>query len=237
MIRTHNPIPCHPNPYQLLNEEPLFTPPSQKTLVTWSNACIAEFQRHLPYIAYPANAQRLAHPWKTRRQEENRQGKQQHDTMIDLWLKYIQNPTEVLPPQHSYCWWPTNTVPQLPATIPQPQTIQQHMNHITPSTVSRRIQYLSHRNGRRTATIRSANEPTPCVLPSPATTSRPPHQIHYHLRQHIKHNHTKSSRVLQIPNHHAPLHPGTPPTPLWCDDNTLVYWSVVATADDFSLTA
>ncbi len=66
------------------------------------------------------------------------------------------------------------------------------MNHIAPSAVSQRIQYLSHRNGRRTATIRSAHQPTPCVLPSaepnsPPTTSDPlspqaapptlPHQI------------------------------------------------------------
>jgi hypothetical protein len=106
MIRTHTPIPCHPNPYQLLNDETIFTQPSTKKLVTWSDTCIAEFQRHLPYIAYPAvtNAQRLAHPWKTRRQEENRQRKRQHDTMIDLWLHYIQDPTQVLPPQNSYCW-------------------------------------------------------------------------------------------------------------------------------------
>jgi hypothetical protein len=56
------------------------------------------------------------------------------------------------------------------------------MNHVTyPTThlVSPPHPYLSHRNGRRTATIR-AHEPTPCVLPSadpysPPTTSDPIH--------------------------------------------------------------
>jgi hypothetical protein len=72
MIRTHTPIPYHPNPYQILDEEPLFQPPSQKTLVSWSDTCVAEFQRHLPYTGLTAvtTAQRLAHPWKTRRQEK-----------------------------------------------------------------------------------------------------------------------------------------------------------------------
>jgi hypothetical protein len=74
MIRTHHPIPCHPNPYQLLHDDTIFTPPDTKKRVTWSDTCIAEFQRHLPYLTYPAvtNAQRLAHPWKERRQAENR---------------------------------------------------------------------------------------------------------------------------------------------------------------------
>ena len=40
------------------------------------------------------------------------------------------------------------------------------MNHITPSTGPQRIPYLSHRNGRRIATIRSADAPITCVLPS-----------------------------------------------------------------------
>ncbi len=180
MIRTHKPIPCPSNPYQLLDEEPLFHPQSYKTLVTWSDTCAVEFRRHLPYITYPAviNAQRLAHPWKIRRQEENRQRKHQHDTMIDLWMTYIHDPTQVSPPQHRCCWWPTSTDPNIRAPLTQPDLLRQNMNHIEQPSLQPRIQYLSHRNGRRTATIRSADEPTPCVLPSadpysPTTTSDP----------------------------------------------------------------
>jgi hypothetical protein len=179
MIRTHTPIRSHPNPYQLLDEEPLFLPPSPKTLLTWSGTCDAEFQRHLPYLAFPAitNAQRLAHPWKTRRQEENRQRKQQHDTRINLWLTYIHDPTQVLPPPppHRYplCWWPTTAVPQTTEPITQATTIRQNMNQVHQSPVPPRIQYMSHRNDRQTATIRSAHEPTSCVLPSADPYSSP----------------------------------------------------------------
>ncbi len=132
MTRTHTPIPCHQNPYQLLDEELLFHTQSYKTLVTWSDTCNVEFQRHLPYIGLPAvtNAQRLAHPWKTRRQGENRQRKHQHDTIIDLWMTYIHDPMQVLPPQHHYCWWPTSTGPNIRAPTTPPKLLRQNMNHI-----------------------------------------------------------------------------------------------------------
>jgi hypothetical protein len=73
-LPTRTPLPTYLNPYQILNEEHLFLTQPDDTPITWSNACVAEFQRHLPYIVFPAvtNAQRLAHPWKTRRQEANR---------------------------------------------------------------------------------------------------------------------------------------------------------------------
>ena len=76
------------------------------------------------------------------------------------------------------CWWHTHG-PHTPSTTTQATgTIHQYMNHIS-NPPNQLVQpphpYLSHRNGRRTATIR-AHGPTPCVLPSadpysPPTTS------------------------------------------------------------------
>ena len=76
------------------------------------------------------------------------------------------------------CWWHTHGPHTHSKTNQATATIHQYMNHI--SNLPTQLDppphsYLSHRNGRRTATIR-AQGPTPCVLPSadpysPPTTS------------------------------------------------------------------
>jgi hypothetical protein len=87
----------------------------------------------------------------------------------------------ILPTTHHVLVAP-HGLKQTPTPQPAIGTIHQNMNHVTyPTThlVPPPHPYLSHRNGRRTATIR-AHGPTPCVLPSadpysPPTTSDPIH--------------------------------------------------------------
>jgi hypothetical protein len=72
-IHTRTPISSHLNPYQLLNDEQLFPTPTANTTQrqpTWSVTRADELQRLASQQTFTTvtNAQRLAQPWKMRRQ-------------------------------------------------------------------------------------------------------------------------------------------------------------------------
>jgi hypothetical protein len=48
-------------------------------------------------ITRVTNAQKLASPWKTAKQETNRKNKQTLDHIIDAYVQYINNPAELVP--------------------------------------------------------------------------------------------------------------------------------------------
>jgi hypothetical protein len=90
-LSTRTPIPFHLNPYQLLDEEYIFPTPfttanNTPRKPTWSATRADELQRLASRHAFTAvtNAQRLAQPWKLRKQQENTQRKKQHAITINL---------------------------------------------------------------------------------------------------------------------------------------------------------
>ncbi len=83
------------------------------------------------------NAQKLAHPWKTHRQEKNRQNKQKLDRIIEAHVQYIHNPAALVPPTltHTHCWkWQAPETPRS-HTIPKP-TLYLCMNRVSTSAPS-----------------------------------------------------------------------------------------------------
>ncbi len=108
---TTTPFPLHPNYYHLLDEEtspflpiPVQYEPSNNSR-TWFSTRTAEFRRLLESQATGPipNAQRLAHPWKIRKQEQNRQHKQHIDGILDAQLAYINNPDTSVKPTLYLC--------------------------------------------------------------------------------------------------------------------------------------
>jgi hypothetical protein len=177
IITTPPTITLHLNPYHLLDEAYLSHTPSLHNKATprkptWTSARADELHRLAALHPFTAvtNAQRLAHPWKMKRREENYKTKQQHDIAIELWLNYIHDPSQTSPPNppRTMCWWPAprlHPIPRDPMLPPTKATLYQCMNTTeTLQATPPPLHYLSHRRGRRTATIR-AHEPTPCVLP------------------------------------------------------------------------
>jgi hypothetical protein len=67
------------------------------------------------------NAQRLAHPCKTAKQETNRKHKETLDRIIDAYAQYINDPAALVPPAitHTHYW---ETVPGTPRARPIPKT-------------------------------------------------------------------------------------------------------------------
>jgi hypothetical protein len=67
------------------------------------------------------NAQKLAHPWKTDKQETNRKNKQTLDRIIDAHGQYINNTAALVPSTltHTHCW--KGTVPETPRARPIPK--------------------------------------------------------------------------------------------------------------------
>ena len=112
------------------------------------------------------NAQKLAHPWKTHRQEKNRQNKQKLDRIIEAHVQYIHNPAATLTDTHCWNW----QAPETPRshTIPKP-TLYLCMNRVSTSAPSTpnlsaspppNDSYRSLRKGRRTSMLRATDYTT-----------------------------------------------------------------------------
>jgi hypothetical protein len=107
---------------------------------TWFSTRTAEFRRLLEgqTTGTITNAQRLAHPWKIRKQEQNRQHKQHIDGILDAQLAYINNPdaTHTHPYiPHTMCYSTAQWRDQLtnrPDTSVKP-TLYLCMNNILPA--------------------------------------------------------------------------------------------------------
>jgi hypothetical protein len=117
------------NYYQLLADDTLIYPPVPTPFVpttarrTWFSTRADELH-HLvekQMVTPVTNAQRLAHPWKTAKQETNRKNKATLDRIIDAYVQYINDSAALVPPTltHTHCW--KGTVPETPRARPIPK--------------------------------------------------------------------------------------------------------------------
>jgi hypothetical protein len=71
---------------------------------TWFSTRADELHRLVQsqMVTSVTNAQRLAHPWKTDKQENNRKNKETLDRIIDAHVQYITNPAAPVPPTFNH---------------------------------------------------------------------------------------------------------------------------------------
>ncbi len=91
---------------------------------TWFSTRADELHRLVErqIVTSITNAQKLAHPWKTNKQETNRKNKETLDRIIDAYVQYINDSAALVPPTitHTHCW--QCHVPESPRARPIPKS-------------------------------------------------------------------------------------------------------------------